>query len=323
VKPILTAAFLILLLAEKPRVHSDFQFGTFPTSREAEKTLKDEKARLLAVAYSVGWSPDKLVKEFKDLKLTSTDLIRISDDMEDAGLLRRGDYDTRPGMIVIREKEFERMKESLSRHTQEVTKLLLDNWKEIENLADSLEGSKHLPRERVLYEVVASGILMGGLVDAFWEDGTMMLQPPRRGKTDRYYAWLVESNPQAAVTLKREIRESSGYRIVTIGKALSEERLNPDDLRGKASVYEEAEARRYRTFMSVFSRDRLLPYFKARRGDFLKLGAGVESGRYVQFREFFAWYYFAVADGVVRSLAQSKRIAEPETLYTYAIRAPQ
>ena len=46
---------LILLLAQKPvkkpDVHPDFQFGSYPTSRQAEELLKDDLAREILVAY--------------------------------------------------------------------------------------------------------------------------------------------------------------------------------------------------------------------------------------------------------------------------------
>jgi len=323
VRFLITTSLLILLAAEKPKVHSDFHFGTYPTSREAETFMKDEKARLVTVAHHVGWSAEKLTKELKDLKLTTTELIKVSDDMEDSGMLRRGDYDAKPAMVIIRERDFDRLKDSLARTTQEFTKVVRDNWKAIDAFVDTLEGSKHLPRERVLYEVVVSGILLGGLVDAFWEDGTLMLNPPRRGKAGRYYAWLVESNPSAMLRLKREIRESSGYRIVTIGQTLAEEKLNVDDLRGNGSVYDEADARRYRTFISVFSRDKLFPYFKSRRSEFVKSAALIEAARNIALAEFIAWYYFTVAGNVADELAAAKLISPPDTLYTYAIMAPR
>src|SRR4029434_7661066 len=107
--------------------------------------------------------------------------------------------------------------------------------------------------------------LLGGKMDAFYEDKTLMPSPPRRGKDgrgDRYFAWLVESNPEAAGKLRRELRESAGYRIVTIGTQLADEKLKPDDLiRGKDTILEDLDARKYRTFTSIFSRDKLLPYF--------------------------------------------------------------
>src|SRR5260370_28804157 len=95
---------------------------------------------------------------------------------------------------------------------------------------------------------------------AFYEDKTLMPPTRRRGKNDRYFAWLVESNPDAAGKLRRELRESAGYRIVTIGTALPDEKLNPDDLHSKDTMLEDADARKYRTFISLLSRDKLLPY---------------------------------------------------------------
>src|SRR5436190_20157709 len=139
------------------------------------------------------------------------------------------------------------------------------NGKIIARMAESLEGAKGIPKGRLMYETVVSGILLGGMMDAFYEDKTLMPPPRRRGKSDRYFAWLVESNSEAAGKLRRELRESAGYRIVTIGTALAEEKLNPDDIRGKDTILEAADARKYRTFIGLFSRDKLLPYFKNRR----------------------------------------------------------
>jgi hypothetical protein len=161
------------------------------------------------------------------------------------------------------------------------------------------------------------------MIDAFYDDKTLMLGARRRGRNERYNAWLVESHPSAAVPLLRELRESDGYRIITIGKVLPEQRLQMGDLRGKATVYDDADARRYRTFISILSRDELLPFFKSRREEFLKLGPVLKSGRYVAFSEFFAWYYHAMVDATVDRLVSAKLMTPPDTLYTYAIRNPQ
>ena len=283
--------------------------------------MKDELARQTVVAYAQGWSVDKIAKT---LKLSASDVSKMSDKLEDEHLAgRRDEYDTTAFMPIIRERDLDRMRESLRRHTQEFTKLLLDNWKDIESMVNSLEGAKDVPKGRVMYETVVSGVLLGGLMDAFYEDKTLMPPPPRRGKSDRYFAWLVESNPEAAGKLRRELRESAGYRVVTIGTALSEEKLNPDDIRGKDTILEDADARKYRTFISVLSRDKLLPYFKAHRPEFIKLGALLSSGRDVAFAEFFAWYYNTIANSVTDALVADHRITQPEKLYTYAVKAPQ
>jgi hypothetical protein len=316
---------LVLLLVQKPvkkpDVHPDFQFGSYPSSRIAEDILKDDLARQIVVAYHQGWSLDKISKQ---LKVSLTDVSKLADKLEDERIAGRPDeYDVRPFMPVIREQDFDRVKDSLSRHTQEFTKLVLDNWKDIETMVNSLEGAKGMPKDRVLYETVVSGILLGGMMDAFYEDKTLMPPPPRRGKADRYFGWMVESNPAAAGKLRRELRESAGYRIVSIGNVLPEAKLNPDDLRGKDTILEEADARKYRTFISVLSRDKLLPYFKQRRDEFLKTGKLISAGRYSAFAEFFAWYYNAMANGVTDALVAQRRIAAPEKVYTYAVRAPQ
>jgi len=283
--------------------------------------MKEDLAREILVAYSEGWSNDKIAKQFK---ISTSDVSKVSDKLEDERLVGRQDeYDVRPLLPVLRERDFDRMREPLRRHTQEFTKLILDNWKDIESMVDSLEGAKGIPKGRLMYETVVSGILLGGMLDAFYEDKTLMPPPRRRAKADRYFAWLVESNPEAAGKLRRELRESAGYRIVTIGTALPEEKLNPDDLRGKDTILEDADARKYRTFIGLFSRDKLLPYFKKRREEFLKLGLLMSSGRYIAFAEFFAWYYNTMANQIVDTLVAERRVTPPEKLYTYAVKAPE
>src|SRR5262245_41508480 len=229
---------LMLLLAqkpaEKPKVHADFQFGSYPTSRTGEEIMKEELAREVVVAFHEGWGLDKIAKT---LKLSLDDVSKTSDKLEDERIAgRRDEFDTRPFIPVIRELDYLRVKDGLKRHTDELAKFITDNWKEIESLVDSLEGMKAVPKDRAMYETVVSGILLGGMMDAFYEDQTIMPGPPRHGKNERYYAWLVESNPAAAGKLKRELRESANYRIISIGPTLPAEKLNAEDLRGKAVV---------------------------------------------------------------------------------------
>ena len=306
---------------KKPDVHPDFHFGSYPWSRTAEDLMKDELSREIIVAYAEGWSIDKISKQ---LKVATSDVSKNSDKLEDEKLVGRLDeYDVRPLMPVIRERDLDRMKDPLRKHTQEFTKLILDNWKDIEGMVDSLQGTKGIPKGRVMYETVVSGILLGGMLDAFYEDKTLMPPPRRRAKNDRYFAWLVESNAEAAGKLRRELRESAGYRVVTIGSSLADEKLNPDDMRGKDTILEDDDARKYRTFIGILSRDKLLPYFKNRREDFIKLGAQISSGHYIAFAEFFAWYYNSIANGVADALIADKRVTPPEKLYTYAVKAPQ
>jgi hypothetical protein len=308
---------------QKPAVHADFQFGMYPLSRDVEKTMANEQARLLLVAYAQGWDIEKLAK---NLKLTASDLTKLSDNLEDDRWVRRDEYnEIRAGLPVIRERDWDRVSDGLQKHSQEFSKLLQSKWADIETMVTGLQGSKALPKERVMYEAVVSGILFGGMMDAFYEDKTMMPPPPRRAKNtnsnDRYYGWLVESNPAAAGKLKRELRESDSYRIVSIGPQLPEERFEVNDIRGKGTVYDDADAVKYRRFIAVFTRDNLLPYFKNHRAEFLAQSAKTSLG-YVAFAEFFAWYYNTLANNVVDDLVAAHRIAAPDKYYVYAVRAP-
>ncbi len=318
---------LALVLAQKPvkkpDVHPDFQFGSYPWSRQAADWMKDDLTRQIVIAYSEGWSTDKMAK---NLRAAVNDVSKISDKLEDERIIgRQDDVDLRPFLAVIRERDFDRVREPLRRHSQEFARLITDNWKDIEAMVDSLEGTKGMPKGRVMYETVVSGIMLGGMMDAFYEDKTLMPSPRRRGKAgnDRYFAWLIESNPEAAGKLRRELRESAGYRIVSIGTALPDEKVLPDDMRGKETMLDDADARKYRTFISVLSRDRLLPYFKNHRDEFFKLSAQMSKGGNIAFAEFFAWYYNTMANVAADMLIADKRVAPPEKFYTYAVKAPQ
>ena len=75
---------LVLLLAQKPvkkpDVHADFQFGSYPWSRQAEDLMKEDLAREIVVAYAEGWSIDKISKQ---LKVSTSDVSKVSDRLED------------------------------------------------------------------------------------------------------------------------------------------------------------------------------------------------------------------------------------------------
>jgi len=75
---------LVLLLAQKPvkkpDVHADFQFGSYPWSRQAADLMKEDLAREILVAYSEGWSNDKIAKQFK---ISTSDVSKVSDKLED------------------------------------------------------------------------------------------------------------------------------------------------------------------------------------------------------------------------------------------------
>jgi hypothetical protein len=88
-------------------------------------------------------------------------------------------------------------------------------------------------------------------------------------------------------------------------------------------LLEQQEARRFRSFVAILSRDKLLPFFKRNRADLLKIAAQVESGRYIAFEDFFAWYYNRMVNGLTARLVSAHRISAPSAQYTYAIKLPQ
>jgi hypothetical protein len=51
------------------------------------------------------------------------------------------------------------------------------------------------------------------------------------------------------------------------------------------------ESRTLRSFVAIFCKDKLLPYFKSRRNEMMKVGRDDEFGKYTAFGEFLAWYY--------------------------------
>src|SRR5262245_64137664 len=113
VKNLLTIPLALLLVAQKPvkkpDVHPDFQFGSYPWSRNAEMLMKDDLARQIVVAFSQGWSTDKIAK---NLKVSAGEVSKLADRLEDERLAgRREDIDESSFIPVIREREFDRMRD--------------------------------------------------------------------------------------------------------------------------------------------------------------------------------------------------------------------
>ena len=309
---------------EKPKVHADFHFGSLPLNRDAGDYLStDERARMLVVAFHEGWSTDKFAKEFK---ISPTDLVKTTDKLEDTYIAgHQNEYDMRPFLPVIRDLDIAATESLRLKHSEEFLGLLEAHWKEFEDLVSGLDGAKSVPREQALYQAVVSGLLFGGNLDAFFEDKTILPPPPRRNKagTSRFYAWLVESDSAFAGQIVREFQTAGNHRIVSVGTSLPEDRrLQVEDLRGTVPFYEGQDARKWRVFMSIFSRDTVMPFFKTKRDELRKVGNFVRAGNYVAFAEVFAWHYQMMADYAAQQLVAKKRIAAPEKYYTYVIDAP-
>jgi len=149
-----------------------------------------------------------------------------------------------------------------------------------------------------------------------------MVPPTRRTGSQRYYAWLVETDPKLAGILKREQWESDGYTLVSVGRGLAESRISLDRLRAENGlVLEEPESRRLRSFIAILSKERLLPYFKKNRASFIGAVNQLDTG-YVSVSSAFAWYYDQLANNVAENLVAAKLIQPPATQYAFALKVP-
>jgi hypothetical protein len=301
---------------DRPKVHADFYFGSIPPSRDAAKTMAQDKARLVMVGYHEGWSEDKIAKE---LKLTRREVDGIHGDLSDLGLLGRRTGDTVPGLLVVRDQDAEELKATLDRHTRDFALLVQSSLADVESMLSGLSGAQEVPMNRRLYATVVGGILFGGMIDVFTDDKTFM--PAQRGKL-QYYGWLVESDPSLAGKVRRDAWDSETYQIVSVGASLLEDRPQLDAVQRSGFVLNEPDARRFRTYALVTSRDKLLPFFKAQRDDLLKAHRRVESGRYSSFASFFAWYYTTLVNGSIDRLVTSGRLEAPADTYVYALKTP-
>lgn len=307
---------------EKPKLHSDFKYGTYPVSRDAFTLFEKENVRLVLVGLHQGWDLAKIAKESKTKE---EDLDKVFADLDDNRLVVEVDqFERRPLLPVIRDRDIEKIQKSLQTHTQEYTELLRSNWPEIEAAIAPLSGSKKLSKPQLMYQIVVGAILFGGMNDAFFEDQTLMVNPARRAGSQRYHAWLVESDPKLAGTLKREQWESDGYTMVSIGPALQPNRISLSGIRAENGMILEAEeARRLRSFITIFTKERLLPYFKKNRASFLSALSQLDAGKYgVSVSSAFAWYYDQMANGTADNLVAARLIQPPATQYAYALKAP-
>jgi hypothetical protein len=307
---------------ERPKVHSDFTFGSYPVSRDAINLMSKDKIRYMVVAFHEGWGFDKVGKE---LKLTDDEVDRLFSELDTEKLAKLDQYnDPEPNILVIREKDMEKIKASLQKHSQEFTDIIAGNWSQIEAMASSLTGAKGVPKEELMYEIVVAGILLGGMNEVFYDDKTLVPPGPRRGRGQSYYAWLAEGDPRTAGRVKREQSQSDANTIVTVGATLSVVRPSMNEIRtGHGMILDEAESRRMRSFVNIFCKDKLLPYFKSKRNEMMKVGATMSSGKYTAFGEFLAWYYNQIANNAVDEIVAAKRMKPPSDQYAYAVKTLQ
>jgi hypothetical protein len=134
----------------------------------------------------------------------------------------------------------------------------------------------------------------------------------------------VEGDSKFAGHVQREEGQSDGNSIVTVGDSLPMIRPGLDEIRaGHGMILDEAESRRFRSFVAIFCKDRLLPYFKANRNELIKVATLMSSSRYSSFGEFLAWYYNQIANNTVDEIVAAQRMTPPAAQYAYAIKSAQ
>jgi hypothetical protein len=305
---------------EKAKVHADFYFGSLPLWRDAADLLTKEKYREVLVAYHMGWDDERIIKE---LKFSESELADIYADLDDQRLAVQpsADSDTvMPNLPVIRERDIERVQDSLQRSTHDFAAQIRTNLPAIEAMVAAIPNTGNLSKGQLRYQTIVSDILLGGLVDALYDDKTLLPPGRRRAKQQRFHGWLVESDPKMAGRLKRESRESEEFEIVSIGTELSKQRPSLASLRSSGATVIDSGARSYRMAINVLCRDKLLPFLKSHRNDYLRPIGQIEAGKYSAAGEIFAWYYVLMVNGVADEFAAAKLIDLPKDQYSYAVK---
>src|SRR5688572_30640917 len=151
---------------EKPKLHSDFYFGSYPVSRDGATLMANEKVRLLLVGFHNKWDIEKIAKESK---ISEVDLERLFADLQEVRYANEKDQFTYEAMLpVIRERDMKKIEKSLQNHISEYTDVLRSNWAEIESTVTPLTGAKNVPPQQLLYQVVVGGILFGSMYESFF-----------------------------------------------------------------------------------------------------------------------------------------------------------
>jgi hypothetical protein len=304
-------------------VHSGFVFGSLPYSSEGAKLFEREDSRLLIAAFDRGWSLEKFVEE---TGRPEVEVLTTLDELEQAKLVfGPNDFALMPGLLLIRTPELESLGAALEEDAAEFVRIIKEHWGDVETFVDSLDALKAATHEaasrQMPYIAVVGGVLRGGMLDALMEDRTLMPDPPSRGSSGDYYAWLVEGESPVAPIVTQSARVGR-HTVYSVGTGIREDlRIPISELEAAGSpVLEFEDAERWRVFSNIFSRDFLLPPLKARRAALLELHGEIRAGRYTAFAEFAAWYYQELVSRVVRSLVQEGYVVAPESAYTYAIR---
>ncbi len=231
---------------------------------------------MLLSGFHRGWSVDKFIEETERPRVR---ILTLMDDLESALLVRgRNDFNMRPGLPVLREEDVRKADPLLERNTREFVQIINDHWDEVEAFRSSLEADQEFPEPENLYRILVGGVLLGGMIDALYDEGTLMPGPPRRARRgEGYYAWMVEG-AEGHNYLVHQTARVGRHEVFSVGPVAEENlRIQLDDLAAEGPVYETEDARRWRIFTSVFSRDYLIPYLKTQRNDIFDIHSDIEA----------------------------------------------
>jgi hypothetical protein len=302
---------------KRPDVHTDFRFGVFPYDPQNLGRFDSEQSRLLISALHRGWDVDKFLDDGGEPEV---EVLTLLDELERDRLIRGpSDFDMRPGFPVLREDELAVILPAIADLGAGLANVIERNWTAFEEFLGTLEAGAAFPADQNMYRVVAGGVLFEGLVDALYDDKTLMPSPPRRaGRNNGFYAWMTEGDAGPR-QLIHQTASVGRYEVVSIGPdAPAEPRVQISVLGETAPVYEYEDARRWRVFTSIMSRDELLPYLKTRRQSIIDLHVQTDAARYTAVAEFMAWFYVSAATEAVEILVDHGRIAPPASNYRYA-----
>jgi hypothetical protein len=304
---------------ERPEVHAEFGFGFLPWSSEPIESLASEDVRTLISGLHKGWSVDKFIDETDQPRLR---ILTIMDELETSGLVRgRSDYNMRPGFPVLWEQDLVEIEPLIEHSTREFVQIIEDHWDEVQTFGRSLEAGQEFSELQNMYRLIVGGVLLGGMIDVLFDDKTLMPGAPRRARRgDTYYAWMVEGEENRNYLVNQTARVGR-HQVFSVGPVTEENvRIQIDVVAQEGPVYETEDARRWRVFTSVFSRDYLLPYIKSQRSDFINIHSNIDASKYSALAEFVAWYYQELVERTAEYLVRSGRIEAPESSYKYALR---
>ena len=110
----------------------------------------------MLVAFHEGWDFDKIGKE---LKISDDEVDRLFSDLDTENLasLRSRTTIRGPTFRSFARRTSRRIKAKPAETLAGFARIIAGNWSQIETMAASLNGANGVPKEELMYEIVASG----------------------------------------------------------------------------------------------------------------------------------------------------------------------